>query len=409
MSGASGAQRRPRLGPRPLPLHLGLAMWQVTASSVALPLSSRGWSGWKPQLASRAAALQGELAAASPEALGRAVTVEGLRRLDRFLAGIEQYRHHPWRRDLEDPPAVWTEGSTALRDYGGVGPPVLFVPSLINRSYILDLSERHSLLRWLAGQGVNPWLVDWGYPGDTERRFGLDDYIAGRLARALDAVVELTGARPVLTGYCMGGLLALALAQLRRDRVSGLALLATPWDFHAGDGGRARALAALLPVLEPQLQLFGALPVDSLQMLFAGLDPFGIQRKFEAFAALKPDSERARLFVALEDWLNDGVPLAARVARECIGGWYGENLPARDRWAVAGEAVVPARLDLPAIALMPAKDRIVPPDSAAALAAALPRCRPFTVAAGHIGMVVGSGMKTAVWKRLRDWIAALQK
>lgn len=360
-------------------------------------------------MASRAAALRGELAAANPEALGRAVTIEGLRRLERFLTGIEQYRHHPWRRDVDDPPAVWTEGSTALRDYGGVGPPVLFVPSLINRSHILDLSQRHSLLRWMAAQGVNPWLADWGYPGETERRFGLDDYVAGRLARALDAVVELTGARPVLVGYCMGGLLALALAQLRRDRVRGLALLATPWDFHAGDGGRARALAALLPALEPQLQLFGALPVDSLQMLFAGLDPFGIQRKFEAFATLRPDSARARLFVALEDWLNDGVPLAAPVARECIVGWYGENLPARDRWEVGGTAVVPARLDLPAIALMPANDRIVPPDSAAALAAALPRCRALTVAAGHIGMVVGSGMKGAVWQRLRDWIAALQK
>ena len=409
MTGAIGAPVRPRLGPRPLPLHLGLAMWQVTASSVALPLSSKGWSGWKPQLASRAAALQSELAAANPEALGRAVTIEGLRRLDRFLAAVEQYRRHPWHRDIEDPPTVWSEGATALRDYGGVGPPVLFVPSLINKAYILDLSERHSLLRWLAGQGVNPWLVDWGHPGEAERRFGLDDYIAGRLARALNAVVELTGARPVLAGYCMGGLLALALAQLRRDRVRGLALLATPWDFHAGDGVRARALAALLPALEPQLRLFGALPVDSLQMLFAGLDPFGIQRKFESFAALKPDSARAKLFVALEDWLNDGVPLAAPVARECIGGWYGDNLPARDRWKVAGAAVVPARLDLPAIALMPANDRIVPPGSAMALAAALPDCRPVTVAAGHIGMVVGSGMKAAVWQPLRDWIVAVQK
>lgn len=233
---------KPRLGPRPLPLHLGLAMWGVTASSVALPISSKEWSGWKPHLASAAAELQSDLAAANPEALGRAVITEGLRRLDTLLTGIEKYRHHPWRRDVADPPTVWSEGSTVLRDYGGVGPPVLFIPSLINRGYILDLSERHSLLRWLAGQGVNPWLVDWGYPGEAERRFGLDDYIAGRLDHALDAVAELTGGPVALAGYCMGGLLALALAQRRRAQVTGLALLATPWDFHAGDGGRARAL-----------------------------------------------------------------------------------------------------------------------------------------------------------------------
>ncbi len=402
------AQDARRLGPRPLPVHLGLAMWQLASSSVALPISSRGWDGWKPDLAARARALQPDLAAANPDALSRAVIVEGLRRLDRLLAGIERYRHHPWRRDVTDAPALWREGATVLRDYGGVGPPVLFVPSLINRAYILDLTERHSLLRWLARQGVNPWLVDWGYPGEAERRFGLDDYIAGRLSRALDAVAELTGGPVALAGYCMGGLLALALARLRPAQVTGIALLATPWDFHAGDGGRARALAALLPALEPQLQLFGALPVDSLQMMFAGLDPFGIQRKFEAFAGLDPDSDRARMFVALEDWLNDGIPLAAPVARECLAGWYGENRPAEGRWIVAGSPVDPARVDIPAITLMPHKDRIVPHPSAAVLANIMPRCRALTVEAGHIGMVVGSGMRRRVWEPLRDWIAALQ-
>ncbi len=390
-------------------MHLGLAMWQVTGSSAALPLSSKGWTDWKPHLAARAAALQSELAAANPEALGRAVTIDGLRRLERLLTGIERYRRHPWRRDVADPPAIWTEGSSALRDYGGIGPAVLFVPSLINKSYILDLSERHSLLRWLAGQGINPWLLDWGHPGNIERRFTLDDYVAGRLVRAFDAVAELTGGPVTVAGYCMGGLLALGLAQLRAEQVQGLALLATPWDFHAGDGARARALAATLPLLEPQLSLFGALPVDSLQMLFAGLDPFGIQRKFESFAELDPRSARADLFVALEDWLNDGVPLAAPVARECIGDWYGENSPARNRWTVAGRPVRPDWLGVPAIALIPTKDRIVPPDSAGALAAAMPACRRVDIEAGHIGMVVGSGMKKSVWAVLRDWIAAVQK
>ncbi|MEE8444709.1 MAG: alpha/beta fold hydrolase [Alphaproteobacteria bacterium] len=359
-------------------------------------------------MTARAAALRNDLAAANPEALGRAVTIEGLRRLDRLLSGIERYRRHPWRRDLGDAPAVWSEGSTSLRDYGGIGPPVLFIPSLINRAYILDLSQRHSLLRWLAGQGVNPWLVDWGYPGQDERGFGLEEYVAGRLARTLDAVVELTGQRPVLAGYCMGGLLALALARLRREQVGGLVLLATPWDFHAGDGGRARELASLMPALEPQLSLYGVLPVDTLQMLFAGLDPYGIQAKFDAFATIDPDSPRAQLFVALEDWLNDGVPLAAPVARDCIAGWYGENRPARGEWRIAGEVVRPDDLDLPALVLVPRKDRIVPRESAAALASSLPRCQAVEVEAGHIGMIVGAGMQEAVWQPIRDWIAALQ-
>src|SRR3546814_17470322 len=98
---------------------------------------------------------------------------------------------------------------------GGI--PVLVVPSLFNRGYILDLSAGRSFLRWLADQGFRPFLVDWDSPGEAERRFDLTDYVAGRLEAALNVVLDATGGRPVaVLGYCMGGLLALALAQRRR-------------------------------------------------------------------------------------------------------------------------------------------------------------------------------------------------
>jgi len=62
-------------------------------------------------------------------------------------------------------------------------------------------------------------------------------------------------------------------------------------------------------------------------------------RKFLAFARMDPTHPKAAAFVALEDWLNDGVPLAAPVARECLAGWYGANTPATGQWRVAGKVV----------------------------------------------------------------------
>ena len=206
---------------------------------------------------------------------------------------------------------------------------MLFVPSLVNRAYVLDLAPGHSMLRWLAANGVRPLLLDWGWPGEAERRFTLTDYVAGRLERAMAAARDLAGGPVVLAGYCMGGTLAVAAAQRRPDLVRALALLAAPWDFHAPDPDRAKQAAAMLPLVEPALAFNHTLPVDLLQVLFAMLDPWGVADKYRGFARLDPDSERARLFVALEDWLNDGVPLAAPVARECLAGWYGENTPAR--------------------------------------------------------------------------------
>ncbi|MCZ8147907.1 MAG: alpha/beta hydrolase, partial [Roseomonas sp.] len=216
--------------------------------------------------------------------------------------------------------------------------------------------------------------------------------------------------RVVVGGFCLGGLLALAAALRRPDRVAALGLLATPWDFHAtaGDAARAAAAAVLLPGLEPAMGATGALPVDVIQALFAGLDPWGIPQKFRAFARLDPASSRAALFVALEDWLNDGVPLAAPVAREALGGWYGANTTARLAWRVAGAVMDPAALAVPAFLAVPHRDRIVPPASARALAARLPPGATLhEAAAGHIGMVAGTGAEVALWRPLLSWLRGL--
>ena len=163
-------------------------------------------------------------------------------------------------------------------------------------------------------------------------------------------------------------------------------------------------MAAALPALEPVLEQAGALPVDVIQTLFAGLDPFGVAQKFRSFAGLDPANRRAALFVALEDWLNDGVPLAAPIARACIAGWYGANEPARLAWRVAGQVVDPAAWTGPAFVAIPHRDRIVPPASARALADRLPQAVVHEAAAGHIGMAAGSTAEGALWRPLREWL-----
>ena len=192
--------------------------------------------------------------------------------------------------------------------------------------------------------GSAPLLLDWDAPGEVERRFTLTDYIAGRLGRAIDAACGRGGGPVALVGYCMGGLLALPPALTDPDKVSGLVCLATPWDFHAERPHQARLIGAALPALEPMLRQAGELPVDAIQALFAGLDPLLVVRKFVKFAGLDPASPSAAQFVALEDWLNDGVPLAAEVTRECLGGWYGGNTPAKGEWRIAGQPVNPREI-----------------------------------------------------------------
>ena len=321
-----------------------------------------------------------------------------------FLAGIRAWHSHPWHRDLPDPPVRWRESTARLLDYGGGGPVVLFVPSLVNRWTVLDLMAGHSMVRWLAEQGAHPMLLDWGEP---EPDFTLTDHIAGRLVRAMEAA-KGSGGKIVLAGYCMGGTFATAAAALRPDLVNGLALLAAPWDFHAGDIEHLHKLTATCAMLEPLLRDMATVPVDLLQALFALDDPTAVAEKFRQFGRLDQDSAPARLFVALEDWLNDGVPLSGATARECLHSWYRDNLPARGEWRVAGLTIDPGSIIVPAFAAVPRRDHIVPPDSARALARLLPRLTLVEPNAGHVGMTAGRSAEKVLWAPLRDWLRTIE-
>lgn len=433
-----------RQGPRPLPLHLTSAMTVWLSSPLVLRSLSDGSATTAetplhrdrnlvaaakallppPERRNRAEAAPGPGDRTPPpesEAPGYAALDRAIRqRVDRLLLGIERYRRSDIARDRSGGTILWRRGSTRLRAFGPpTGRPVFMIPSLVNRWTVLDLDGGSSLVDAAIERGMHPLIVDWDRPGPAEAGFDLAAYSKERLEPALAAACRATRRRklPVL-GYCMGGTMAVALAARCPDAVAGLALLAAPWDFHADpvQARQGRALAAALTPFLTALPDDGVLPLDTLQSLFTAADPLLVARKFDKAVDLDPADPRWRAFVLLEDWLNDGVPLTAPVARETLSGWYGSNDPAAGRWRVAGTRIDPATLTVPSLHVIPTADRIVPPASALALAAAMqraggapgggtPKVRVVRPPLGHIGMMTSRRARTLVWRPVLSWLS----
>ena len=329
----------------------------------------------------------------------RSETAADPERMVAALAGLRAYQEAERDPAPELMPVRHRAGRAVLRDYGGGGRPVVFVPSLINPPAILDLGEA-SLLRWIRARGHNPLLVDWGTPGAADHGLDVTAHVESLLVPLIEALAESVGEPPVLVGYCLGGTMAIAAAWA--TPVAGLAMLAAPWRF-AGYGGERSRITAFWESAREACAMLGVVPMELLQTGFWRLDPARTIQKYEAFGRMDPGSESARAFIRLEDWANAGAPLPFAAARELFEDFIGEDLPGTSGWRIGGGAIDPAALPYRAIEFVSRNDRIVP----AATAAGLSDRRELGI--GHVGMIVGGRARAQLWKPLADWIAALPR
>lgn len=324
-----------------------------------------------------------------------------------MMEGIRVYQVHPFRREPSAVEVVWESGQATLLHFPAKGEKrkggVFIVPSMINRSVILDLLPEKSFTRWLAGQGFDVFLLDWGRPVKDPGMAEMDGVITERLLPAMEFAAKESGGAVHAIGYCMGGTLLAAGAALSPQILHGVVFFASPWDFHAGDRALSSLIQAGAPAAEAMIGQAGFLPAEWIQSVFAAINAERTVTKFAGFAA-QADEAAARVFVAAEDWLNDGIDLPAGVARTCLHEWYGGNTPGRGVWAVDGVQVDLAALDVPALVVASARDRLVPEESSLAMAKLLPRSETLSPVIGHVGMMTGRACEAVVWEKVAEWM-----
>lgn len=334
-------------------------------------------------------------------------------RYTEFLNGSLFYQSDIYERPPDEDFEVLRKNNVRLFDYGckykikNEKGAVFFVPSLINRSYIFDIPEHKNYLKYLATQGYRPIVLSWGDIDHAEGAFRLKDYIEERLI-PLFSEWRSSYPHPVfMAGYCMGGVLAMGALMRLQSQVKGLILLAVPWDFSAHKFPvRYRISKMIAHMLEHNLQDLNRIPGQLVQSLFHLLNPVSSFSKFTGVSSLT--TVQQRVFVALEDWVNDYVDMTREVALECFSEWFVGNSLA-ERKEMSGYAIDPQQLKIPIALVIPQQDRIVPFLSAHALTSLMKPELYLTPNLGHVGVVVSRSAKQSVWKPIIKWINAQHK
>jgi polyhydroxyalkanoate synthase len=154
--------------------------------------------------------------------------------------------------------------------------PLLYVPPLVNRFYMIDLVPRQSLVKWLVDQGRTVFVVSWVNPTEKHRHKGVGDYVLDGVVAAVEQVRVRTGQAPDLFSFCLGGtLVAIALAWLaakeRSAEANSATLIGSLVDFADMRDWSAFVHEGHLAALEDHLEAQGYIDSVELQRLFAAM------------------------------------------------------------------------------------------------------------------------------------------
>lgn len=330
--------------------------------------------------------------------------------MEKVIEGIRNYQLHKFARKAISQPVVWQDGEVRLFHYlpkKKIKARMVVIPSMINGSEILDLLPKRSLLQWLQDQGIEIYLVDWGDLTKDKELKSIDLAMGKKMKKLLKWVkaqseMPLTG-----LGYCMGGLLLAACDQLYPKIFDQLCFVATPWNFKKDTKGTfSESLIEWAKEGLPKTMHLENVPAQWLQMIFARVDEALIARKFATFASMDQKSDEAKLFVAVEDWVNGGSDLPTAMVHHTVRSWYLDNKPHNGEWEVSGKIINAKNIEKPSFVIVPGRDKIVPPASAKPLGKSIRGATIIEPDCGHISMMIGSKAEKDVWIPMRDWIFA---
>jgi polyhydroxyalkanoate synthase len=240
--------------------------------------------------------------------------------------------------------------------------PVLITPAWIMKYYILDLSPRNSLVRFLVERGHTVFVISWKNPTIAERDLGMDDYVQLGFTDALDVVNQAVPGRKVhAVGYCIGGtLLSISAAHLGargEDRLASITLLAALTDFSEPGELSVFISPNQLAMLEAVMHQKGVLESERMGAAFMLLRSKDLMWTPAVNTYLRGERTKPNDLMA---WNADGTRMPWKMHSEYLDRLYLKNELAQGQFDVAGQRVGLESIRVPMFVVGTETDHVAP-------------------------------------------------
>jgi len=240
--------------------------------------------------------------------------------------------------------------------------PVLITPAWIMKYYILDLSPRNSLVRYLVEKGHTVFMISWKNPDAADRELSVADYVKLGFLDALEQVRRVVPERRVhAVGYCIGGtLLAIAAAQLAAGGNSSLAsltLLAAQVDFSEPGELSVFITPSQIAMLEAMMSKSGVLESERMGAAFALLRSRDLMWTPAVNQYMRGERPQLNDLMA---WNADGTRMPYRMHSEYLERLYLKNELAKGTFSLNGTPVDLGQIRLPMFVVGTETDHVAP-------------------------------------------------
>lgn len=308
---------------------------------------------------------------------------------------------------------VWEDGKVQLYHFIRETPPVAKTPvlvsyALVNRWEMMDLQPNLSFIRKLLEEGLDVYLIDWGYASGIDRYKTMEDYIMGDIHECVEFVCREHNLEKInLLGVCQGGTFSLIYTALFPEKVKNLITTVTPVDFRE-ENGLLFLWAKYMDVDAVVDGFGGVVPGDFLNSGFDLLKPMNKARKFANLPQVAQNKDKLMNFLRMEKWVADSPAQAGETYRRFIKDFYQHNKLIHGEFNLGGHPVSLSKINMPVLTVYAKDDHIVPPASTIPIHEAISSKDKelLEFPGGHIGVFVGSRSQKLLTPAIAQWLIA---